>query len=368
MIDFRKHLSNIPGWRTKRKLVVFESDDWGSIRTRSKEDYNEMLKKGINVDGSNFTKFDCLESNQDLERLFDLLGKYRDKNGNNPVFTPMCVVANPNFEKISDSGFSDYFYEPFSETCKRYPNRSKVVELWNKGVAEKLFVPEFHGREHLNYLRWIRALQQANEGVRISFSHQSIGGSRIRGAKIPEYLAAFDPEFKEDIEKFKEVLITGAGIFSEVLGYQPRHFVASNKPEPKELESTLKELGITNLIRYKYQLYPNGDGTATKEFNWLGKKNKLGQIVLTRNCGFEPSDPEFSDWVSVCLREIATAFLWSKPAVISTHRVNYVGGIDQSNADSGLNELESLIKQILKNWPDVEFITSSELGSIISTN
>ena len=46
----RKNLSNILGWSTKRKLVVLESDDWGSIRTRSKVDYEAMLLKKIDVE------------------------------------------------------------------------------------------------------------------------------------------------------------------------------------------------------------------------------------------------------------------------------------------------------------------------------
>ena len=37
------NLLNIPGWRTKRKLVVIESDDWGAIRMPSKEIYNQFL-------------------------------------------------------------------------------------------------------------------------------------------------------------------------------------------------------------------------------------------------------------------------------------------------------------------------------------
>jgi hypothetical protein len=365
-MEFRKHLSNIPGWRTRRKLVIFESDDWGSIRTRSKFDYKQMLDKGVNVDNSNFTKFDCLESNYDLERLYNLLSRFKDNKGNHPVFTPMCVVANPNFEMIAAAEFEEYYYESFVETCKRYPNSNKIVDLWKKGVKEKLFVPEYHGREHLNSLRWLRALQQKNPGVLISFEHQSIGGSKFKGEIIPEYLAAFDPQYVEDIEKFKEVLISGSEIFQSVLGYKPRHFVASNKPEPKELEETLNQIGIKYLIRYKFQKYPKGDGNTSKELNWLGRKNKFGQTVLTRNCGFEPSDPSHLDWVSNCLNDISTSFFWSKPAVISTHRVNYVSGIDQKNADSGLLELEKLIHGILSKWPDVEFITTVELGNIIN--
>ena len=26
-----RNLSNLPGWRTKKKIVVLESDDWGSM-------------------------------------------------------------------------------------------------------------------------------------------------------------------------------------------------------------------------------------------------------------------------------------------------------------------------------------------------
>ncbi len=31
-----RHYTNLSGWRTKRKIVVFESDDWGSIKNALK--------------------------------------------------------------------------------------------------------------------------------------------------------------------------------------------------------------------------------------------------------------------------------------------------------------------------------------------
>ena len=34
----KQNVVNIPGWSTSRKIVVFESDDWGSIRVRSNND------------------------------------------------------------------------------------------------------------------------------------------------------------------------------------------------------------------------------------------------------------------------------------------------------------------------------------------
>ena len=72
------------------------------------------------------------------------------------------------------------------------------------------------------------------------------------------------------------------------------------------------------------------------------------------------------DWVDSCLNDIRIAFAWRNPAVIGTHRVNYIGGIDRSNRDRGLRELSALLTAILKKWPDVEFMSSEQLGNEIS--
>ena len=42
LIPTRKELYNMFGWRTKRHLVVIESDDWGTIRMPSREVYEEF--------------------------------------------------------------------------------------------------------------------------------------------------------------------------------------------------------------------------------------------------------------------------------------------------------------------------------------
>ena len=50
LIDrMKRNVVNIPGWSTSRKIVVFESDDWGSIRVRSNEDVAAMRRAGFNL-------------------------------------------------------------------------------------------------------------------------------------------------------------------------------------------------------------------------------------------------------------------------------------------------------------------------------
>jgi hypothetical protein len=70
--------------------------------------------------------------------------------------------------------------------------------------------------------------------------------------------------------------------------------------------------------------------------------------------------------VEDCLKSIHYAFKWNKPAVISSHRTNYIGVHDPKNREKGLRELDELLFKILKQWPDVKFITSTKLGEIIS--
>lgn len=368
MFDIRKNLSNAIGWRTNRKIIVIESDDWGSVRTHSKTAYNEMVKQGLELDRSNFTKFDALESNRDLENLFELLSKHKDGTGRHPVITPMSLVANPDFEKIEASGFREYRFESFLDTCKRYPQHDKVGDLWQYGIIERFFVPQLHGREHLNVARWMRALQSGNEGLRLAFNNQSFGASWFKGKRLPEYLAAFDPETSEDILPYEGIIQDAGTLFHEICGYLPRHFIASNSPEPQSLEKTLKEIGVEFLTRYKIQRYPLGNGKFSIQFNWLGKRNNLGQTYLTRNAGFEPSELSPKDWVNSCLAEIENAFKWRKPAIISSHRVNYIGFIEPSNAFNGLKEMDRLLSQITKQWPEVEFVTSTELGDEIASS
>ena len=87
-----------------------------------------------------------------------------------------------------------------------------------------------------------------------------------------------------------------------------------------------------------------------------------------RNAFFEPSSDLNKDWIRSCLKDIDMAFKWKKPAIISSHRVNYIGGINQSNRTRGLRLLNELLKIIIVKYPDVEFMSSDHLGKLIINN
>lgn len=367
----RVHASNIPGWRTKRKIVVIESDDWGSIRMSSQDAFNCLLKSGVPVDKSHYNINDSLECNKDLEALFETLTKFKDKTGRPPVMTGVNIMANPVFEKIKASGYTEYFYEPYTETLKRYPAHDKVYELWREGIVRRLFVPIFHGREHLNVLRWLSELKKGNESVLLAFDRFVTGiGKGINGEHIPDLQAAFDIDSPDALPYLKDVLNTGLDLFEQLYGYKAKYFVPTNGPFNNSLEPVLRDNGIVYVNSGKVQLEPLGNGQYKKNIRFLGQRNMLGQIYLTRNCFFEPAATGYEvpvgyDWLDYCLKEIEIAFKWHKPATISSHRVNYTGFLHPENRERGLKQLTELLSRMLKRWPDIEFMTSVELGDLI---
>ena len=60
------------------------------------------------------------------------------------------------------------------------------------------------------------------------------------------------------------------------------------------------------------------------------------------------------------------AFRYNNPAIISGHRVNFSGHIEPSIREFGIGELNKLLNRIVKRWPEVEFMSSVQLGELIN--
>lgn len=356
-----RNLVNIPGFRTSLKIIVFESDDWGSIRMPSLDVYNSLRKYGLPVDKSPYCRIDAIESNDDMIKLFELLSSFKDFKGNNPIITANTVMANPNFEQIKRSGFEEYIYEPFTETLQKYPNRDQVFNLYEQGINEKLFFPQFHGREHVNVELWMNLIR-TNKDFKFAFEKGMWGlSSDVFPINKKSVQATFDSHNDEFLMKSIQ---EGLAVFSDLFKYQSQSFIANNFIWSKSLEKTLAENGVFYLQGMKYQKLPRiGDEPNKLVRHYLGEKNSYKQIYGIRNCNFEPS-LDGTDYGKT-LREIRNAFFWNKPAIISSHRLNFIGSLDLRNQTDNLNEFKKLIKNILKEWPDAEFMNTVELSNLI---
>ncbi len=366
----KRRIQNIPGWHTKRKIVVIESDDWGSIRMPSRTTYDYLLLQGYKINANRYEKYDSLESNEDVETLFDALMKYKDSSGNYPIITANNIVGNPDFDKIKESGFKEYYYEPFTETYSGYPNHDRVLCLLKEGWMNRLFQPQFHGRDHVNVTNWLTALQSYDKNIHLAFSKRMISfNAEMYPYPKRQYMDAL--HYKTEIERtyVMNTLLEGIHLFNKIWGFHSESFIAPCYVWNSEIEDLLTKEGV-RYLQGVYVQYENtlSNSNERRRFHFTGQKNQSGQYYLVRNAIFEPTSPKYNDPVGNCLKEISAAFKCQKPAIICSHRVNYIGGIFPENRTKNIGLLKELLTAIIGKWPDVEFMSSDQLGRLLSSS
>lgn len=364
LINLKSYLDatkiNVSGKTVKRKLVILESDDWGAIRTPSKVIVNYFEKSKIDVSKSIY-KNDALESQTDLEMLFDVLLKHKGSDGQPAVLTANAIMANPDFKKIKESDFQNYFWEPFYTTFQHYPEHENNLSLWKKGMELGVFQPQFHGREHVNIHRWMSALKENSERVRELFNF----GTTFSGIADYSFMESFDWNSPEEVETHKKILAEGLAVFEATFGFASKSFIAPCYTLDSKLNSFLASQGIEWMQGTRSQLQPTGAFNRYTLIRHSFGQESNGLRYNVRNCFFEPSMLPSKNWVDSCLAQIQTAFLFSKPAVICSHRINFIGFINEKNRVRGLQDLDNLLKKIVKKWPDVIFISTDQLDNYI---
>jgi hypothetical protein len=232
--------------------------------------------------------------------------------------------------------------------------------LYQQGIKEKLFFPQFHGREHVNVDLWMNLLRN-NKDFQFAFSHNMWGLSNDVFPKTKSIQATFD---SEDEHFLANAVIEGLTLFEKLFGYKSESFIANNFTWSVALEKTLAENGVKHLQGMKYQLVSKVNDEAHKlKRHYLGDSNEHKQIYGVRNCSFEPSiDGRRFDKT---IDEIKNAFFWKKPAIISTHRINFIGSLNADNQKLNLREFKLLLQTILEIWPNVEFMTTMNLNQIM---
>lgn len=352
------------GYKTDRKIIVFESDDWGSIRMPSREVYEKSLKKGYRVDLNPFDKYDSLENEDDLMFLFDTLSKFKDINGNHPQITANSLVANPDFDKIIKSRNTEYFIETVDNTFASYPKHKNSMNLWHEGEKKGVFCLQYHGREHFNKFMFMDALKNNKEEAIWALNNKMGGSIELIGDNKNHYVTASSFVSKEQMKEGIKMIQEGIQLFKNLHSKDSKSYIGTNYMWPIEFEKILYHEGVQYIQGMPIQRTPQSNKIfRNRIYHYLGERNLLNQIYLIRNCKFEPTSTKNS--LDKCLFQIENAFKNNKPAIISTHRFNYIGNIFEENRDNNLLILKNLLSNIVKKWPDVEFMNSVQIGELI---
>lgn len=361
----KRHFYNFIGSNLRDKVLVIESDDWGAIRTTQKKNYHTFKNRFTEVGTNPYLRFDTIAGTEDLECLIQTLSKFKDLAGNSPIVTLNTVVANPDFEKIKSDKYSNYHFETFTKTLERYYPNQRVFELWQQGISEGVFFPQFHGREHVNVPVWLDLLRSGNDELLDAFQLETWSTPKGKYPKTNVKLqAALDYVGNEPSTHQIQFLKEGLQIFEQIFGFQsdtwiPNNFIASSK-----LIQESKKYGIKGMQGMIYHVEPIGQNKNNRHKYSLRRfgRDKFEMIHTIRNCTFEPSQSQAGmSEVKNCLAQIRNAFFWNKPAVISAHRLNFIGAIDPKNRERNLELLEVLLSEVLKEWPEVKFLNASQL-------
>lgn len=357
------HARYLLGWKTNRKIIVIESDDWGSFRFKNKQIRDKYIK---NYEPNAWMHYnDCFESFQDLCDMQEALSSVKDKNNNTACFTFLMNPANPNFKKIKEAHFENYYFEPFTETLSKRDDGKQIADWYHHALNKKIIEIGFHGREHLNVKPWMQALKKGDKNTLKGFEDNIWGHNILHSsARNKRHRSTFQIQNKEDLADLKTNIQEGVSLLNKMFNQHTTYFVPPDGPFHLDLNPTLKENGIKYIGLAKKHNNPLEDKWYQTHVFWLGKKTKEGLKAVTRNVSFEPSSPRAKDWVSKAMKDIEKAFKYKSPAVISTHRANYMSSLNPQNKIDSLNQLKELLQQIIKKWPSVEFLTSSQLGEL----
>jgi hypothetical protein len=365
----KKYIS-FRSWKTNRRIIVLESDDWGSERSIDAKTVQHLIKINPEIGKDRMSMLDTIASQDDLSSLFEVLHSVKDIHNRSAVLTINVCTANPDFERIKQSNYNDFFYIPFYQSIKKRIDGDRILSLWQNGISDGLFFPQLHGREHLHALAWLNELRLGNRDLLKAFDlgvwgipYKAIGNQRRKNLQAALDSYGLEGEFEFQLNWIKE----GNQIFKDYFGYQSLTFIPPAYIWPRSFLDAFRDCGIQGIQGTTLQTVPLPG--SKQKYKWVphinGLKENGNVFRLARNAYFEPyTDPD-QDWVDTCLKGVNNAFSNKQPAIIGTHRVNFIGVMDENFRDKNLSNFQYLIKTIKKRWPDVEFLNSAELLSQI---
>lgn len=357
------------GKNIDEKIVVFQSDGWGSARIPNREVFQSLLGKGIKIsfkENKGFrTVLDGFENPKELNQLLEILLKHKDADGKNPVFTFNVTTGNPDFKKIEDHEFSEYFSEPFHHTMER--ERPGVLSLWRSGIDQGLISPQFMGHDPVNQKRWLDGLIKNRLDLQIAFQYGVYSLSRTKFTS-DYYSIAYEYLPGEDEPYLKASITQGLTVFKDFFHKWPCSFVAPFNVTPSYLLKEVRQQGVSVFQSNGIHLLPrkvkNGEMMYHRKFFVSGLDRHTNSVQLIRNCRFEPAFFPTENEAGRCLKEIGQAFSYRRPAVISSSRSNYVGIFDEKIPEESLGQLDTLLAGIIKTWPDVKFYTTEQIAHL----
>jgi hypothetical protein len=349
-------------------LLIIESDDWGFLRVPSREVRDDIQKEISPLVLDPYIQFDGMENKDDMSQLFNLLSDIKDCDGNSCVITANFIMKNPDFFKIENSGFSEFFSESFIDTYKRFHGNDETHLIQKEAQIEGIFMPQFHGLYHININRWMQSLRKGDFSTLGPFKRQMISYQvRKINSEVPcvNYLLdANNPSTPNQLGEVIENNIEGLQLFEKIWGFKSRTIISPCYIWHSSMEPALKKYGVLGFQGQRLQREPRLKGNVNdlkRVYHYQGEKNAFGQFYFIREAFFEPSLQPGKDFVGSALKQVNRCLKRHGFATLCIHRLNFMGSLDKTNRHNNLRHLRILLTSIINKWPNIRFISSDRL-------
>ncbi|MDH5203936.1 MAG: hypothetical protein OEW69_11875, partial [Nitrospirota bacterium] len=311
-----------------------------------------------------------LEKPADLDNLFAVLLKYRGGDGRHPVFQSNYVLSSPDYQGIAEWEYKTYKDLVIPDVPSLW-ERGDFIAKAKEGIKKGIWYPEYHGNTHFNRFVWEDLIKRGDKATLEGFRHQIfVNGKNIDNLEYDKKLSFKQQSYLLDI---------GISRYRKIFGYEPRSFVGPNYTWQLKTERALAERGIRAVQAKNRQRDERAfwEKIRGKVLDLLGKRSadkpwhitmgdynpKLGIFYLIRNVDFEPrgkKDTETKSGAEEAYESIIAAWQKNGPAIVNTHRINYVY-LDKRFVAENIRQLDWLLNKIQNKHPDAIYLTDWEV-------
>lgn len=315
----------------RHPVLIIESDDWGP---------------GPALHGERLTA------------LADTLARHRDRAGHPALMTLGLVLAVPDSAAMRAGSGQDYRRLELDD-----PRSAGVLAAMEQGASRGVFALQLHGMEHY----WPPALLRAardDASLRAWLLDQEFPAyedlppplqSRwVDGAQLPSGTLDADSIGRAVREETKA--------FQRIFQSAPRVAVPPTFIWTRTVETAWMAAGIEVIItpgrRYTGR-DAAGQPTGVEASIHNGESAGPMALYLVRDIYFEPLRGHAPAKV---LAEARRRFRLGRPALLETHRSNFVG--PETDFEHSLAQLDTLLADALRDWPDLRFLSPRELARL----
>jgi hypothetical protein len=309
-------------------VVIIESDDWGP---------------------------GAAEQAERLAAVCETLSRYQDATGRHPVMTVGLVLAVPDAAAIRQGNFAHYQRRTLAD-----PRYAEILNVLRDGVHRGVLALQLHGLEHLwppafmklarqngAVRRWLESDDAATETLPPSVQSRWIDGSALPSR--PLAASAIQNEARGEV-----------AAFARLCGRPPVVAVPPTFIWNSEVERAWATAGVRFVVTPgRRNTGRNAQGQPGGVDRWMsnGEIGDGGVCYLVRDLYFEPTFGHQAEPVLAAIRERAQL---GRPALLETHRCNFLGAVAVS--ENSRRELERLLAGLVRALPTVRFMSTEELG------